>query len=221
MHSFAGKQILVVQPLPAVCAGLKWYIDLESDMRTCGEARTLAQARELVQQKKPDLVILDPFMEREAGFALLEELTRPAPAVHAVVYASHLRLDHLKRSFEAGASAVISHQEDGDGIRHALLSVLGGANGVVAVSSLALTEEVCRSRTQVSQALLNTLSAQERRVFDLFGKGAVAKEIAAKLNISASSVESYETRLRKKLSLESNSELKRSAIIHAAMQESL
>ena len=69
-------------------------------------------------------------------------------------------------------------------------------------------------------AVMEILSSQQREVFCLLGTAAPIKEIARRLNFSARSVESYESRLKEALCLTRNAVLRRAAVLYHALNRS-
>jgi len=65
---------------------------------------------------------------------------------------------------------------------------------------------------QIANSLVG-LSSREVEVFTSIGRGLTSRQIASKLKIAVSTVETYRERLKDKLNLQSGNELLRSAII--------
>lgn len=210
------KRILAVQPLPVVAGGLELFVNEAFQKKLCLTATRVDHAREMLITKKPEIVIVDPFMEKGAGLVFLQDLVKFAPKPLGIVFASHIRVDDLPRFFQAGAAAVVSHREPAPRIIQALLAVCEGEKNVVAISS---EEAPCRAAGQVSHERLQKLPAKLRELFDLLGQSISLKEITARMKLSSSTIESYLGRLKEKLGLPDNAAVRHSAIAHSVRQE--
>lgn len=103
--------VLIVDDLSIVRQGLKMQLGLEPDIEVVGEAASGEEALALVQQARPDVVLMDACMPGMDGFAA----TRATRAIHplcAVVILSLADDALLKaRAREAGAAACVGKYE--------------------------------------------------------------------------------------------------------------
>jgi len=67
-------------------------------------------------------------------------------------------------------------------------------------------------RERITQSPLEVLSDRELEVFELTGHGESTRDIAERLHLSVKTVESYRARIKKKLNLESATELMKHAV---------
>lgn len=186
---------------------------MDSDLRVCAEAATLAEARQCCAAKKPDVIVIDPEMEKEAGFRFVEETRMLDPRPQCVAFGGRLGRARIERLFKLGAMAVISQLDSGNAILHALYSALRGVKHM----SATVAEDFCsRMAEDVPGSADNPfkgLSMREKQIFRLIGKGLRIKEVAAQAGMSARTVESHEANIKKKLDLRGNAELRRLAIL--------
>lgn len=181
-------------------------------MRVCGEVTTLEHARRCHVAKQPDLVVVDPEMEKEGGFGFIEELHHLAPEIRCVAVAGHLGRLRIERAFKAGAVAVISHFDSEHAILEALHAALHGTRHMTPI----MLADFCSRMNEGMPATPNPfkiLSPREKQIFRLIGKGLRIKEVAAQAGMSARTVESHEANIKKKLGLRDNGELRRLAIL--------
>jgi DNA-binding NarL/FixJ family response regulator len=67
-------------------------------------------------------------------------------------------------------------------------------------------------KERITQSPLEVLSDRELEVFELTGRGAGTRDIAERLHLSVKTVESYRSRIKKKLNLDSATELMQHAV---------
>ncbi len=209
----AESKVLLVHPLPMCRLGLRHVITMDSDMRVCGEATTLAQARQCWTSKQPQIVVVDPEMERDEGFRFIEETMQLNPCIRCVAFGGRLGRARIEKAFKLGAVAVISHFDPGEAILQALYS----ANNGIKHMTPRVAEDFCSKMSEeglsAAGIAFKALSTREKQIFRLIGKGLRIKEVAAEAGLSARTVESHESNIKKKLGLRANGELRRLAIL--------
>jgi len=94
----ARLRVLIVDDEPLARARLRRLLEEVGGTEVVGEAGSVAEARALVAEKSPELLLLDIQMPGEDGFALLEGL-EPRPAVVFVTAFDQ----HALRAFEENA----------------------------------------------------------------------------------------------------------------------
>jgi DNA-binding NarL/FixJ family response regulator len=216
MQEFTRKQILLVQPLPVVRMGLKFMIDLGSEMKVCAEAPTLARARILLPRRQPDLVMVDAAMEDGEGFAFLKEVN--SAGVRAVVFSRSLNALAVQRAFQCGARAVVSHLDSHESVLTALVAVAEGHKHIAPCVSEVMAANLTPG-VQDMQDVERLLSEREMQIYQLLGRGCSVKEMAARLGISAKTVESNEARMKEKLGLKNNAALRHEATLFVSRKE--
>src|SRR5574341_854909 len=91
-------RLLIVDDEPLARARARRLVEAVGGATIVGEAGSAAEARRLVAETRPDLLLLDIQMPGEDGFSLLESL-EPRPAVVFITAFDH----HAVRAFEANA----------------------------------------------------------------------------------------------------------------------
>jgi YesN/AraC family two-component response regulator len=69
----AKQRVLIVDDHPMMRQGLAQLINHEPDLRTCGEADTVAQALKRISADKPDLVLADISLPDRSGLELIKD----------------------------------------------------------------------------------------------------------------------------------------------------
>src|SRR5512141_4643 len=77
--------LLLVDDHELVRIGLRQLLDAHSDLRICGDAATLAEARTAIDVLNPDVVVLDLTLEHESGLELLRWLDASDHACRVLV----------------------------------------------------------------------------------------------------------------------------------------
>lgn len=196
-------RVLIVDDHPAVRFGLRLLLEREG-LIVAGEADCLEAARQLATSSRPDLVIVDLSLGDEDGLDLLAELGRDQPGLALLVYSMHEDAEHIQRALGAGARGYFAKRESAAQLGEGLRSILAGA----VYLSPRIAQALAEARTSASRQL----SLKEQEIFDLLGEGLSGPAIAARLDLSPRTVESYFARMLAKLGLGGTRELRQQAI---------
>ncbi len=199
-------RILLVDDHPAVREGLALLLSPDG-VAVCAEAGGRAEALARAKECHPDLAIVDLSLDSEDGTVLIPDLR--ACSVPVLVYSMHKDARHVGNAFAAGALGYVTKRELHSVLVQAIREVAVGHRFVSPIAAVALAEQA--NKLHADDELRN-LSRQEREIYQLLGKGEGTYEIAAALNISTRTVESYYGRIQLKLGLSGMYELRRHAI---------
>ena len=119
-------RVLIIDDHPAVRRGLSEIVSREPDMEVCGEAGTVADARDQLQALKPDVAIIDIFLKNESGLELIKEMQTAEPQTKILVCSMHPHWSYADASLDAGASGYISKAEALEHLTEAIRLVSNG-----------------------------------------------------------------------------------------------
>lgn len=187
--------------------GIRELIDAQTDMRVVGEAAT---AQELIDQllalPRDVLVVLDLSLPDERGLALLGRVLAAAPRTKVVIFSMYPEDQLALHLLREGASAYLDKQRDPDELLTAIRRVGGGGRYVTeTLSDLALLAPAGEELPH------RQLSAREYQVFMLVLEGKKVGEIAAELELSASTASNHLAAIRGKLGASSIADIVRYA----------
>jgi DNA-binding NarL/FixJ family response regulator len=213
----AGRRarILIVDDHPLIRRGLSELINRELDVEVCGEAATIAEALERVEQLGPELALIDLQLADGHGLELIKQIRARRPATRMLVLTMHDAALFAERALQAGASGFVNKQEPAHEVLAAIRRVLGGG---VSLPERFAGEALGRLLGRRSAVLpptspgIQRLSDREVEIMSLLGLGHTVKEIAARLHLSAKTVDAHRDRLKRKLGLRSSTELLRYAL---------
>src|SRR6266576_2284438 len=205
------SHIVIVDDHPVLCDGLKQLIDRQPDLTCVGVADNTSDAKRLVQECKPDLMVLD--LRLKAGDALdfIKTLRVEYPEVKVLVLSQYDELIFAERALRAGASGYIMKENTTDEVLRALRKVLAGELYFSERVAVAVVQRTLREKPSASRAGIELLSDRELQVFQLLGASYSAREIAEQFHLSRKTVETHCEKIKHKLSLNSAAELKQFA----------
>lgn len=188
--------------------GLKALLSASPDISVVAEVSNGGDAVRRAQELKPDVVLMDIAMPDLNGIEAARMLRDRCPETRVVILSMHSSSEHVFRAFEAGAAGYLLKESAGTEADVAVRAVHGGQRYLSrAIAALA--------QAPAGRAgPLDSLSARERQVLQLVVEGHSSAEIAKRVHLSPKSVETYRSRLMKKLGVSDVPSLVKFAIHH-------
>lgn len=207
-------RVLIVDDHPIVRQGLKRMLEIEPDLDVCGDVATEAQARRAIRELQPDVAIVDLALQEGDGLELVRDVSAHHPELPMLVLSMHDETIYAERLIAEGAAGYIMKQAAADQLLTALRAVLRGERYVSEQLAGSLRGRPDRSggSANASRDPVQRLSNRELQVLNLVGRGVSSRDIAADLGLSVKTVESHRQSVKRKLSLETNSQLLQYAI---------
>ena len=199
-------KILTIDDHEVVRRGLKDMFTKES--ATFGEARSGAEAVELVRKQPWDIAVLDISLGGRSGLEVLSELKQLRPRMPVLILTMHAEEQYAVRAFKAGASGYINKASSGEELRKAILKIIKGGQYV----GPSLAEKMVLQLSQPGKVPHENLSNREFEVLCSIASGQTVKEIAAKLSLSDKTISTYRRRILDKMDMRTNAELTHYAI---------
>jgi DNA-binding NarL/FixJ family response regulator len=193
--------------------GLKALINAQPGMAVVGESGDGLDACEQIPKARPDVVVMDVSMPGLTGSQATERLRRECPQVRVLALTVHEDKGYIRQLLEAGAAGYVLKRAAPEELVHAIRVVAGG--GVYLDPTMAgkvVGGFVRRSPEAGSRGGGAALSDREVEVARLTAAGHSNKEIAARLDLSVKTVETYRARAMEKLGLAGRAELVRYAL---------
>jgi DNA-binding NarL/FixJ family response regulator len=191
--------------------GLKALLALTPDIRVIAEVGNGGEAARRVQDLKPDVALMDLSMPELNGIEAARILHVKCPATRVVILSMHSSSEHVSRAFAAGAAGYLLKESAGAELVAAVRAVHVGRRYV----SSAIAAQQAAVQTAVGRAgPLESLSGRERQVLQLVVEGHSSAEIARRVHLSPKSVDTYRSRLMKKLGVGDVPALVKFAIQH-------
>jgi DNA-binding NarL/FixJ family response regulator len=191
-------RILVADDHPFFRSGLIQWLQQQPALTCCGEADSLAAARQAVAELQPDVVLFDLRFGDGEGLDLIRELSDTHPGVRVIVLSQYDEDVFAHRALRAGARGYIMKSEATETVLTAVQTVLRGEVYVSRHVGARLMHNLFPDPA-ASQPEIAALSDRELQVFELLGSEFGTREIAERLKISPKTVETYREHLKIKL----------------------
>lgn len=201
------RSILIVEDHPILREGLLRVINHEGDLFVVGEAWDTHTAETAVREKKPDLVLVDISLRGSNGLDLIRALKTNYEWLHTLVLSMHDEVLYAERAFRAGAKGYVTKSEPSEILLAAIRKVLAGQYYLSDALISRVFGQLYEKRTEKGRSDVEKLSDRELGVLEMMGQGASTHQIAENLYLSMKTIQTYQQRIKDKLSLKNATEL--------------
>jgi DNA-binding NarL/FixJ family response regulator len=209
----ARTRILVLEEHSLLRHGVAQYLNSQRDMIVCGETDNIRDARQKIQECKPQLLLTALRLGTGDSLEFLKALKSERPALLILVYSAFEETIFAERAFRAGADGYVMKRAPKEELLTAIREIVSGNIYVshdVAMRAFKKSLET-RSEQQHRSARpsigIEKLSDRETHIFFLLGSGLGNSEIAHSLGLSVKTIESHRENIKHKLDLSCSRDL--------------
>ena len=203
------KRLVLIEDQTAIRELIAEVLKLDAGYQLVGEAGDGQSAVQLCLEKKPDVCVLDAKLPGLNGVDVLRRVAGKLPAMRVLVFSGYESPSLVREMLEAGAHGFVEKTAGLLEFKRGLETVSrGGTYFGPSVASL-LRAVVTNPGAAPSGDML---TVREREILQLVAESHTTKEIAAKLAISAKTVDNHRTNLMRKLNLHDVAGLTRYAL---------
>ncbi len=207
-----ARRVLIVDDHPIVRQGLRRIMENEEDLLVCGEAETVRDARIAIKELAPDVVIVDISLKQGDGIELVRDVRAHYPQLPILVLSMHDESIYAERMLSAGANGYIMKQAVSEQFLISLRRVLEGGIYVSEAVGNNMIQKFASGGQYSSANPIDRLSNRELQILHMIGKGMSTRETAHSLNLSVKTVESHRQRIKRKLNLNTGTQLVQYAV---------
>lgn len=195
--------------------GLRALLDAQPDIEVVGDAGSGVEAIKLVAKLQPHVVVMDIAMPELNGILASQEIMQLQPKTKIIILSMHSTSEHITRALQAGACGYLLKESAGSEVVDAVRTVQADQFFL----SQKILEKVlinigAQDQASRMQNPLDRLSPREREVLQLVVEGRSNVVIGNLLSLSTKTVETYRSRLMKKLGIKNMPDLVKFAIKH-------
>lgn len=195
----ATIKVLLIDDHEMVRIGLAAVLDTEEDIEVVGEAGNGEDGIRLVQEYKPDVVLMDLVMEGMDGIETTRRLLKLFPDCKVIVLTSFLDDEKMYPVIEAGAFSYLLKTSRASEITTAIRAAV---KGQPILESQVATKIMNRFRQPKVSMPHEDLTEREMEVLRSIARGKSNQEVADELFIGIKTVKSHVTNVLAKLGVE-------------------
>jgi len=206
---FALCRVMVVGDTCVSEEGMATIVGRDKRYQVCGRAHGFYDAGELIRQHKPDVLLIEPFLEDRDGIRWIEDLAKEYPRTRILIVSRQSERIYAERVLQAGAAGYWMKNGSEEELLRAVEMVAAGKIYVSPlITSLAL--EKFAHRESLPQGL-GVLTDRELAVFTLIAAEQGVGRIVTALGIGRTTVETHCQNIKLKLGYPNAEALKRGA----------
>ncbi|MFM8320298.1 MAG: response regulator [Chloroflexota bacterium] len=192
--------------------GLIGLMETREDLvSVVGEAASGREAVEMVEQLRPDVVLMDIYMPQGDGLQALQQIRSRFPATQVVMLTSSESDEHIYQAVQLGAAGYLHKDLDADQLFDLIRGVTQGEAAMTREMASRLLKRVAKRSIDPERGE-EALTERELAVLRLVAVGASNQEIAARLMISINTAKSHIRSILDKLQLENRTQAANFAI---------
>jgi DNA-binding NarL/FixJ family response regulator len=201
----AKIRVALVDDQPLFRGGLRMLIDSQDDLDVVGEAGDGVEARTMVRETTPDVVLMDIRMPVADGIQATEWIVADAGdrAPRVLVLTTFDLDENAAKAIRAGASGFVLKDAEPEFLLAAIRTVHAGTAVIAPAATTELFQHFGERAPQPGDPdeHLTSLSAREREIFLLAARGLSNSEIAKAEFVSEATVKTHISRVLAKLAL--------------------
>ncbi len=201
---------LVIDDHDVVRLGISSLVESVPGVEIVGQGCSGEQALKLARELQPDIVFMDIRMPGIGGLEATKRLLASNPKVKVIVISVFTDEIYPTQLLKAGAAGYITKSADRQEIQDALQTVI---EDKVYISPAIAQQLVLKSLDSDQEGSpLASLSQRELQIAQMITSGHRANEVAAVLNISPKTINTYKYRIYDKLDVTNDVQLTLAAV---------
>jgi DNA-binding NarL/FixJ family response regulator len=211
-------QVVLADDHALVRAGIRMLLQNIEGIEVIAEADDGHEALRLVEQRQPNVVILDIAMPGLNGLEVAARITKSFPQVRVIMLSMHGNEEYVLQALRAGATGYLLKGARTAELELAVRAVADGETYLSpAASKHVVGDYVQRSLNAPAPAQseprpAERLTPRQREILQLIAEGQTTKEIARTLTLSVKTVEMHRAQLMERLDIHDVAGLVRYAI---------
>jgi DNA-binding NarL/FixJ family response regulator len=205
-------RVILVDDHEVVRDGLRRLIEAQPDLQVLEGFGDGAEAVRFAVANLPDIAVVDVAMPNMNGIEVTRRIHDACPGTEVLILSMHAAPEYIYQALRAGARGYVIKESAGSEVVKALRVLGAGRRYLSQKIDADAVDRYIRERGEDNP--LERLSARERQVLQLIVEGMSSAEVGQRLGLSPKSIDTYRSRMMKKLEIEDLAALVKFAIRH-------
>lgn len=195
--------IFIVDDHYMVIEGIRSLLQDEKNIEWTGHARNASSCLGFLQQRQPDIILMDISLPDMSGIDLCKEVKEKYPSVLIIGLSTFNQQSFIQKMMENGASGYVLKNATQAELMEAITEVSNGKTYLSFEAGQALQK-------QTSNSIV--LTRREKEVLELIAAGMTNNEIATKLFVANTTVDTHRKNLLAKFDVKNTASLIKMAV---------
>jgi DNA-binding NarL/FixJ family response regulator len=197
-------KVFIVDDHYMVIEGIRALLQDQKDIVLMGHASNAESCLSFIQNAAPDVILMDISMPGKNGIDLCKEVRARYPSVFVIGLSTFNQFTYVDDMIRNGASGYL--------LKNATKQEITEAIHTVAKGKMYMSDEAANTLKNASPQESPVLTRRENEILRLIAEGLANPQIAEKLFLSISTVDTHRKSLMRKLSIKNTALLVRYAI---------
>lgn len=197
-------KVFIVDDHYMVIEGIRSLLQNEKSIEWMGHAGNAASCLAFLQQQKPDVILMDINLPDKSGIDLCKEVKEKYPAIYVLGLSTFNQQSFIEKMINNGASGYVIKNATTQELMEAIDTSAKGKQYLSFDAAVAL-------RKPDSENTIPVITRREKEVLELIAEGMTNNDIAHKLFISSTTVDTHRKNLLIKLGAKNTASLIRIA----------
>ena len=199
-------KVFIVDDHYMVVEGIRSLLQHEKTIDWTGHAMNADSCMAFLRQSQPDVILMDINLPDKSGIDLCKEVKTMYPGIFIVGLSTFNQQSFIRKMMDNGASGYV--------LKNATQQELMDAVNTVMKGKTFMSDEVSQVMRKSNSLTVPVLTRREKEVLELIAEGMTNNEIAEKIFVSASTVDTHRKNLLAKLEAKNTAELVKLAFFH-------
>lgn len=199
-------KVFIVDDHYMVIEGIRSLLQNEKNIEWIGHAMNAESCLAFLKQQQPDVILMDISMPDKSGIDLCREVKQKYPSVFIVGLSTFNQQSFIQKMMDNGASGYVLKNATQDELMEGIEIVMKGRTY--------LSDEASKVLRKNDDSDAPVLTRREKEVLELIAEGMTNNEIATKLFLSSTTVDTHRKNLLSKLSAKNTAELVKLAFFY-------
>lgn len=205
-------RVLIVDDHKIMREGLRSLLEKQPDVEVITEAESAQKALKLVEEFKPDLVIMDVVMPSLNGIETTRRILAKTPGVKVIALSMHADKRFVMEMLRAGASGYLLKDCAFEELDEAIRAVMQDRTYITPRIIDIIVKDYFSASDKPASSALSALTSRQYEVLQLLAEGKTTREIAHQMSLSVKTIESHRQQIISKLNIRSIAGLTKYAI---------
>lgn len=191
--------LIIVDDHEIVREGLKLALQSEPDFNVIGEASNGRDLLKLVENTRPDVILLDDRMPQESGIEICKSLTKIYKELKIIILTAYTeQQESVVQAMMAGAKGFLIKNVEISELKRVIRAVVRGETVLDSQVAACLVEKLKEASNKESSPSL-LITEQQLTIAKLVAQGLTNREIAEQLYLSENTIKFHIQKIMHKL----------------------